>query len=814
MDLLKRISAIMLGKKEINLLGNKVTWNKFFLVTLLFITLYLSGCVTLPDPETSQDYNQTQVAVISPGYSVGQTFVSRRARLNIIDLWLGDETPNVSMQVELFHKGDLTNPVFTTTVGARGGKIRIQIDPLDEAPNQHYYLRLSTNQGEIGILGRNESNYAHGNAFVNDQPVEADLAFYTFYEYDTNSAFTDLRGLLSNWYLILPLGIVLVLPGWLLLDFCGLKNKFDFGEKIALSLGLSFSLIPLLMLWTSLLGLQWGTISLWLIAGILIATFLWSAFKKTDRLLSFSFKLHPSTLILLAIFAITLFTRFAMARDLAAPPWVDSIHHGLITRLMLESGGIPDTYAPYLPLEAEYYHFGFHSALSSFIWLTGYEIQHGMLFFGQVLNAMIVFAVYLLAKTLTKNRPAALTAALIAGVFTLMPAYYLSWGRYTQLAGLLVLPASFRFFVEISKDKSILPNKAIHLWLPGAITFAGLFLIHYRVAAFLGVLILAYLIAQINPSKWLNTISQLATLGSFSVILILPWLPGTLSKLLIPKGAAWTGGKESFSQIPWHFLKPGMGETALIMAGIGLLLGVILLKRFPITILLWTGTIYLLANMGIFKLPGSGFVNPVSMEITLFMPIAISGGFAIGGILEILDKFAPQRWKVAPRVLLVILGGGASVLGAQRLLPTLNPITFLAREADFPAINWISENIPKGEAILINPTGWGYGLYMGQDGGYWISSLTEHQTLPPPVLYGLGKPDENKRINQLIESVLPIGEDAAALWELLQSENIHFVYTGGRGGILSPQALMESELFEVRYQQEGTWVFETSNISP
>ncbi len=810
----KHFSAKMWAKKEINLLGNKVTGRRFFQVPLLLVILFLSSCVTLPDPETTQDFSKDLVASLSAGQTVGQTFVSRRERLNGIDLWLQTDQPGTPFTVELFHNIEDQNPIFSGEISARNDKTRIEIPPLADPANQTYYLRLSNLTNGVNLLGRNEDIYFKGTATINDQPIEADLAFRASYDYDAGAAFSDLRGLLSIWYLTLPLGIVLLLPGWLLLDFTGIKEKFDGGERVALSLGISLTIIPLLMLWTSFLGLQWGPISVWLVAGGMVILLIWRSIKLPNWRRLPSFRIHPSSLILAAIFGVTLFTRFAMVRDLAAPPWVDSIHHGLITRLMLESGAIPDTYAPYLPVGADYYHFGFHSALASFTWLTGLEIPEGMLIFGQVLNAMIVFAVYLLAKTLTQNRPAALTAALISGLFTLMPAYFVSWGRYTQLAGLLVLPAAFAIWVEISKTRDISPNKNISLWLIGPVLFAGQFLIHYRVAAFLGAMILAYLLAQIKLRRWPKNIGQSAILGVFAAILLLPWLPGTFADLLLPKGQAWTGGKDSFSQIPWNFLEPALGETALIMAGIGLVLGLILLKRFPITILLWTGMMYLFANMGIFKLPGSGFVNPVSMEITLFMPIAVMGGYAVGGTLELSARSIPERWRGIPRVGFVILGAVAAIFGAQRLLPTLNPITFLAREADFPAIQWIAENIPAGETILINPTAWGYGLYMGNDGGYWISALSDHQTMPPPVLYGLGETAEKTEINQTIEGAQSNAEDAAALWELMQIENIDFVYTGVRGGVISPHALAESNLFKVRYQQDGTWVFEAVNNAP
>jgi hypothetical protein len=514
------------------------------------------------------------------------------------------------------------------------------------------------------------------------------------------------------------------------------------------------------------------------------------------------------TIILITLFTFSLFIRFAMVRDLAAPPWVDSIHHGLITRLMMESGGLPDTYQPYLPSEADYYHFGFHSVLSTFIWMTGMEIHNGMLILGQVLNALIIFAVYLLVITLTKNRAAALTGAFMVGALTLMPAYYTSWGRYTQLTGLLILPVGLSIFVNLSKEGNRSTVQTRGLWVMATITFAGLFLVHYRVAAFLGLLIFAYLVAQVPPKMWSKTMRNLIYLGFFSGLLLILWLPNLITNLLLPKGEAWSGGSASLSQIPWNFLKPGLGIPTLVMAGIGLIFGFILLRRFTITILLWVGLMYMLANMRVLGIPGSGFINPVSMEITLFMPIAVAGGFSIGGTLDLIDKILPTRFQVAPRGFFLILGVVIAVLGAQRLLPILNPTTFLARKADFPAIHWIDTHISQDEIIMINPTRWGYGLYMGNDGGYWISPLTGIRTLPPPVLYGLGKKAEVDYIHQTIERVLTKGNDAVALWELMQSENIRFVFSGRRGGIISPRALTESELFLVRYQQAGTWIFE------
>ena len=64
--------------------------------------------------------------------------------------------------------------------------------------------------------------------------------------------------------------------------------------------------------------------------------------------------------------------------------------------------------------------------------------------------------------------------------------------------------------------------------------------------------------------------------------------------------------------------------------------------------------------------------------------------------------------------------------------------------------------------------------------------------IAPTCAIWIRKPNEIKRINQVIEKVLPIGEDPAALWELLQSERYPFcVYRRARGDHFS-QALKKA----------------------
>ena len=58
-----------------------------FLVVLL--SVFLSGCLRLYDPEASQEQNSGAIATIEPGQAFEQSFISRRPGLEAIGINLG-----------------------------------------------------------------------------------------------------------------------------------------------------------------------------------------------------------------------------------------------------------------------------------------------------------------------------------------------------------------------------------------------------------------------------------------------------------------------------------------------------------------------------------------------------------------------------------------------------------------------------------------------------------------------------------------------------------------------------------------------------
>jgi hypothetical protein len=815
---------------------------------LLTTVILLTGCVTLSDPESAQEYASHPIGEISPGSHIGQTFIFRRPFVNSITIWIsGEEQSNVSIKnaelptldVELFEYFGEHRLLFTTSVQiiAHNGPLQILINPVNIETGRSYYLNLSSERGKFTVYGKIDDVYAHGSAYLNNQPLGADLAFRTSYEYNWLAFRDDLSLWIKNAWLILPVAAILLLPGWFLLEYLGISSIHDFFEKLAFSAGISLSVIPVLMLWTSQFNLRWSSNSILfgmvLLFLLVIARKIIRRLKRSNqrfRVIQKEFKntfgdssnpiinnwiTRPTTSISLAMVGVILLStgvRIIMVRDLVTPAWVDSVHHALITRTILQEGSFPQNYLPYFDINPKFYHPGFHSQLAAFIWLTGINIAQGLLIFGQALNSIAILGVYLLTNLFTKDARAGLVAAFITGILTPMPAYYTSWGRYSQLAGLIVLPASMVLFARIkSEQNNALRWKAAILF---SVTVSGLFLIHYRVIAFLICLIIPFLLVNAFDRKHSSPSPKdlyliITLIGLVTIILTAPWLPATVSEIILPRINQMEGQQvKFFSDFSWQFLTSASGKESIVIASLGLLLSTLNKKKFSIIIPAWIILLLILANLDALGLPGGGFVNNTSVEIIFFIPISILGGYFISNLTYAWSTTLPKNIH---KPLLILIGCVMLVFtysSSKKIINILNPTTILTRQGDLEAIAWIQQNIPKEETILISPFLWGYGLYAGNDGGYWISPLAGLKTIPPPVLYGLSDDDDVYRINEISQNIIDYANDPSELWSLMKKNNLNYIYIGTRNQFLSPKIIYQSAYFETLYNRNGAWLFE------
>jgi hypothetical protein len=518
--------------------------------------------------------------------------------------------------------------------------------------------------------------------------------------------------------------------------------------------------------------------------------------------------LNGSTAIII-VFIVTLGIRMIMVRDLATPAWVDSVHHALITRLIMTEGGYPANYLPYLNIPATDYHPGFHSIAAMFSWLSHLHLPRSLLILGQVINAMCVLSVYLLAKTLTRNTLAGVIAGSITGFLTPMPAYYTSWGRYTELTGLVIFPVVLALIQARLDDPS---SRKFGWYLSlGALASAGLFMIHYRVIVFMACLIIVYIIFSLvserrqTRGKSREVILLVLGMAGLGLLLVIPWIIPTVKNTLLPVLSAPVATPASpFTDFPWAYLTSAYGKQAMVLAALGLAWSIIKRQAVGLLLTAWVILLFVLANLDSLRLPGGGLITNLSVEIILFIPISILGGFFLSQMISSWRLAIPEQIRIPAGAIAVVIFVIAGYLGAKQLVTILNPSTLLSRQADLTAIQWVEDNIATDETIVINPFAWGYGLYAGNDGGYWLEPLSGRLTIPPPVLYGLGP--GYREISQQSQEIISLANNPTGLRDFMIAHGYQYLFTGAKGGVIPPEKLSTSGLFDLVYQQDGTWI--------
>ncbi len=775
----------------------------------ILLLFFAGGCIPLTDYENTQEYHADPLLYLDEGHTARQTLHLRRRPAESLTLWIAHPAQGAR---------PATGLTLTLEGQSRRGPQRVRqtyaLPPLaapaatpftlpatDYLPSSSLTLTLQVSGGGLWLYGRAEEAYPQGALSLDGLPRPGDLAFRLTYAYGPSALWSDFRALLPRLWLLLPLLALLLLPGWAV---WGSTPRDAPPVPLRLLVPLSAAFWPLLLAWTSLLRLRWSPLLLW---GAALSLGGWGAYAARRA------RRNPPRAGFAAVggilvFLLVLASRLIMVRDLAAPPWVDSVHHALITRLIVEQGVYPATYAPYGETANAHYHSGFHALSAAFITLSGLEISTALLLLGQILNALVAtLGAYTFTCALGFSRRAGLLAALIAGLFTPMPAYYLSWGRYTQLAGLLLLPAAFAAWRAGEKTASRLPF---------ALLFGGLLITHYRVTAFLLLLLAAWELSRLGKGSLRRLLPRLQAFG-LGLLLAAPWGWPALRGFIAPKTAAWSTAVQRtawFQDFSWRYLNAGWGGYTLGLAALGLVWAMRRHRRAALTLLLWAGGMFLLANLGALGLPGRAWVNNTSVEITLFLPIAALGGLLLdsarragGRLLSTRGTLHPRARRAALSLGNALLFGWAVFHGLRATLGILNPATVLFHQADRPAMQWIEASLPPDAVVVINPAAWGYGLYVGADGGYWISPLTGRRTLPPTLLYGWGESAEIRRYNALGKALLEAAADPAALASLMEENGAAYVYLGARGGPFSAEALQNAPRFTALYHQGDTWVF-------
>jgi hypothetical protein len=655
-------------------------------------------------------------------------------------------------------------------------------------------------------------------------------------------------------WVILPL--MLFGPGYLLeRAYPALPDPPAF-VRPALWLGLSLSLIGLLYEWATLAGVRLTTPLLIVLASIVGLAVTWSLWRDA-RATTARELIAPTTVVFLAIFGLAFWTRLVEIQDLALPPWVDSVHHALMIRVAAEQGQAPYSLRPYLPVDNLPYHWGYHVFSAAVMQLSGVALPQVMLWGGQMLNALHVLACAALASYVWRKPLAGIVAGLVVGLISIMPAYYLSWGRYTQLTGLLMLPA----LVILWHAGLRAPSRRVVLYT--ALLLAGLCIVHFRILIFaLGlagaVAIVWALAVDYGPLRaGLKFILQSAFLG---IALSGPWLWLIAGRALVPAfdQPVLQLGEDGYNTLNQDLLWAGQNRMLIALALAAALWGLRRRARPAIEQVAWVGALVVLANpwLASYLLPAAGasvvcyglsyrrplvacfgapllLLNPALLHlpylrlipndivaISLFIPIGVLLGGAAAALSARLNHPTPIPTSTDEHLRFSGLGSRVSGLGSRfagalllafvalwgawNLRSVVNPATVFATPADAKAIAWAAEHTPADARFLINATKWLPGVERGADGGWWLLPLTGRWTSTPPAIFTYAAPDDVRAIQQRSQIVADFrpGQERA-IYDLIDREQITHVYLGAQPGLLKSALFANPPGFETIYNEDG-----------
>ena len=175
----------------------------------------------------------------------------------------------------------------------------------------------------------------------------------------------------------------------------------------------------------------------------------------------------------LALFALALGLRLWSTRDVLPTLGADTYHHLLIAQLIVERGGVPSSYEPYAPIATFAYHFGFHSLLAWLHWWTRASLGELLGQTGHLVNGAVALSVAFFVRRVLRDDLAAGVAAWLVALPCVFPAYLVNWGRFTQAAGLLLLPIAAALWLDALRWPPTRDQAPRPMTLPRATSRAG-----------------------------------------------------------------------------------------------------------------------------------------------------------------------------------------------------------------------------------------------------------------------------------------------------------------------------------------------------
>jgi hypothetical protein len=612
--------------------------------------------------------------------------------------------------------------------------------------------------------------------------------------------------LISMLRAVLAIVAVFIVPGWFLLSFFEAWRRWPGLQRWIVAVGLSAACYPAVFYWSRLALPFWrfGPYKAGLMLAALAVAVLWRTRTHWRDL----FRFDAFEWAAIAVFGMTLFTRFWVIRDLPYPAWSDSLHHVLLTQLTAASGRLPSSLEPYFPIPLGQYHLGLYALSGLVEWLADVPAHTALLWTAQVLNGLCGIGVYLVLDRKV-GRAGAVVGAAVVGLLSHQPAFYVNWGRFTQVSSQTILlvawivswdaVAQWQEHGRSAKDgPRLVWNALLAAGLSGAV-----FLLHFRVAVFYLPLLLGSVVweswkarqSKSTPQRSGHALQRLGAvlvgtgvLGLLALIIIAPaavdacriYLTNLVHPVALPAETARAQQQEYF-EFAWDVV-PILVAPAwlLILTALSAVFALVRRNRLVPVALTWALLLYLLGNAHWLGIAALNLTNLGAVLIMLYLPV----GLIIGAAAQELSMVS-QEGRERASWALVALAMFAGFVASHARVTEIEPFRYFVTPEDVAGMDWIRKNTEADATFAVNTYMWLPGFPHGTDAGYWIPYFTGRSTTAGVMLLPLGSLEYGQRIAEMSSAVQRLSEGDSSLEELRRL-GIDYVYVGARGNFSGP----------------------------
>jgi len=536
---------------------------------------------------------------------------------------------------------------------------------------------------------------------------------------------------------------MLLAPGWALLSIGQYWKRWEPLHRWFLALCLGIAVYPVIFYLARVITpfLHIGRNKLLIFIGVCLAIVIYRYRKDWKE----QFRFGKNSGWVLFIFVVTITTRLFLADQYPYPAWTDSLHHTIITKLVMLNGQLPYTMIPYDPADLSVYHLGLYSLTGSSGLLADIAPHSALIWFCQVINGFSAIGVFLVLDKMV-GRTAALAGMVFAGLLSFQPAWYFNWGRDTQLVGQTLLLPTALVFWEFVESITNNPTEKITDRIPATIItsllLVGVAMIHFRVAAFLLPIIILFAFLGVFKKglrRDIRTKTAVIILltGLLCFILVLPAFLPAIQNYLNPLNFNETNSDlpqqpEKLTEDPYYtfewksFFSLGLPKNLTILALAGLIVGFFNPKtrKLALLIVFWLVVLVVEGYLYLLNIREIAFINMTGIMIIAYLPGALLFGILIDNLTDLSAKvFGPDTENVIVTLLLLL----GVAFAPDRVEGVESYRQFMSTEDEI-AMTWMKSNLPKDSVIGINSTYWAVTAFTGTDAGYWIPYFAELET--------------------------------------------------------------------------------------